>query len=131
MIKIFNHILMEFAKRLVWYLFGVGFGVVFVMFIFGDRDITFNYFPNARVKGDLLKKVINYDKSTINTLEDLGLDTLDVNNLLKDGDVDFSKSNTDLDSCKTYYIENDRLNVVFENCESLVNLLEISITDNN
>lgn len=119
---------MEFYKRVWWYIFGVGIGVIMVMFLFGSRkDIVFNYFPNARVKGNLLSKHIDYDSITLKKLDALKLDTSNVYMLLKNGSVDFSKSNTKLDSCKTYYIENDKINVVFENCDSIVKILTIGI----
>ena len=115
---------MGFAKRLTWFLFGSVIGIFFVYGLFGNRtDISCNYFPDARVKGDLLKKVINYDATSLKLLKDQGLDSTDISQLLKDGDVVFSKSDTKLDSCKIYYIENNNMNAIFENCDSIVNIL--------
>lgn len=119
---------MEFAKRLLWYLTGALFGIILVFSWFGSRtDISCNYFPDARVKGDLLKKTINYDSTTISLIHKLGVDTSSISKLLVDGDVIFSKSDTKLDSCKTYFIQNDELDAIFENCDSIVNIIDVNL----
>jgi len=118
---------MEFAKRLTWYLFGALIGTIFVFALFGNRtDISCNYFPDARVKGDIQKKIINYDKKTLELLSENNLDSSNISKLIIDGDVIFSKSNTNLDSCKTYFIENNEMNAVFENCDSIVNIISVN-----
>jgi hypothetical protein len=117
---------MDFTKRLLWYFFGFGIGIIFVIIFFGNRtDISCNYFPDARVKDNIERKIINYDETTLEKLKSLDLDSSKISELLKNGDVVFAKSNTDLDSCKTYFIENKDINVIFENCDSIVNILEI------
>jgi len=118
---------MEFAKRLTWYLFGALIGTIFVFALFGNRtDISCNYFPDARVKGDIQKKIINYDKKTLELLSENNLDSSNISKLIIDGDVIFSKSNTKLDSCKTYFIENNEMNAIFENCDSIVNIISVN-----
>lgn len=118
---------MEFAKRVIWYLFGALIGVIFVYSWFGNRtDISCNYFPDARVKGDILKKIINYDVTTLSLLSEKDVDSTDISKLLKGGDVIFKKSNTDLDSCKLYFIENKEIYVMFENCDSIVNIISVN-----
>jgi len=118
---------MEFAKRLVWYLFGALIGVIFVYSWFGNRtDISCNYFPDARVKGDIQKKIINYNNETLILLSENDLDSNDISKLIINGDVIFKKSNTKLDSCKTYFIENEKLNAIFENCDSIVNIISVN-----
>ena len=57
------------------------------------------------------------------------IDTGAINAILRKGDVDFSRSNTDLDSCKTYMItgksEIGELDMLFENCDSIATLQKI------
>ena len=118
---------MEFAKRLTWYLFGALIGIIFVYSWFGNRtDISCNYFPDARVKGDIQKKTINYNSKTLTLLLDNNLDSTDISKLIIDGDVVFKKSNTKLDSCKTYFIENLKMSAVFENCDSIINIVSVN-----
>ena len=118
---------MEFTKRLTWYLFGALIGTIFVFALFGNRtDISCNYFPDARVKGDIQKKKINYNNKTLDMLLSNDLDSSNIYKLIIDGDVIFSKSNTKLDSCKTYFIENNEMNAVFENCDSIVNIISVN-----
>jgi len=117
---------MEFFRRFIWYLFGVGIGVVMVIIMFGKRnDITFNYLPSARIKGNISSKIINYNKQTLDLLNNAGLDSTNISELLVNGDVDISKSNKDLDSCKIYYIENEEMIAIFENCDSTVNIINV------
>ena len=117
---------MEFAKRIIWYLFGALIGVIFVYSWFGNRtDISCNYFPDARVKGDIQKKHINYNNTTLELLSNINIDSSAISKLITDGDVIFSRSNTKLDSCKTYYIENNEIAATFENCDSIVNILDV------
>ncbi|MEN8137268.1 MAG: hypothetical protein ABFR62_02440 [Bacteroidota bacterium] len=117
---------MDFAKRLIWYAFGVGIGIIFVIIFFGNRtNISCNYFPDARVKSNIQRKTINYNREIIDKLKNIGLDSSDISKLLKNGDVIFSKSNTKPDSCKTYFIENSEINAIFENCDSLVNIINV------
>jgi hypothetical protein len=54
--------------------------------------------------------------------------------LLEDGDVLFSESNTDLDSCRLYVIEGEiletNLKITVENCEKLVTVLDAAVIQN-
>lgn len=117
---------MEFNKKIVWYIIGITFGIFVVFSFFGmTNNMSCNYFPDARVKNNIKNKTINFDEKTSETLHLLKLDSIDIYNLLTNGDVVFAKSNVNLDSCNTYFIENKKLSVVFENCNSSVNILEV------
>ena len=58
------------------------------------------------------------------------LDSTTVVNLIKYGDVDFSKSDTKRTSCKVYHIDNsykDRdMELRVENCDSIATVLSIN-----
>ena len=53
-----------------------------------------------------------------------------VNDFIKNSSVDFSKSNTNKDSCKTYvlngYLSSKKTSIKFENCVKTLSLLEIN-----
>ena len=59
------------------------------------------------------------------------IDTTMINTVLKKGNVNFSLSNTSLDSCKVYVIEEDvksiEILLTVENCDSLATLKNIRI----
>jgi len=114
---------MPFWKKLLYYLGGVGLGVVMVMFIFGDRDIQCSYFPNDRVLYDLRKKELTIPIDVEMRMEELRLDTTDINQLLLSGKVLFGESDTQKDSCKTYWISykpetKERFKALLQNCSN-------------
>lgn len=96
---------MKFAYRLAYYLIGVLIGCIFVVMVFGGRDISCNYFPNARVLDNIRNKPFEYSERASNVLAESWIDTIDIKNTLKYGDVNFDKSSTDMDKEKVYVIE--------------------------
>lgn len=123
---------MAFWKRLLWYLVGVGFGVLAVFFIFGDRDIQCNYFPNDRVLYDLRKKTLLIPEDVQARMDAAGIDTSDISMMLLTGDVDFDKSDTEKDGCKTYFIEyrpeEQRPFITqIKNCDSTATILRLEL----
>lgn len=57
------------------------------------------------------------------------IDTATVSSILKDGDVDFNKSNTDAEPCNIYFIsggpEEQRLEIEVENCDSTATIQKV------
>ena len=90
---------MSFFKRLLFYLFGFMIGMIFLFYFMGKKEATFNYSPNKRVLADIKKKDWLFD-SVIDSFE---IRKINFTNKFK---VDFSKSNVELDSCKTYVLIN-------------------------
>jgi hypothetical protein len=58
------------------------------------------------------------------------MDTLAVSNLIRFGSVDFTKSDTNAERCKTYYIDNTfkekEFKLIVENCDSVATILSIT-----
>lgn len=120
---------MNFFKKLALYLFGVGLGVLAVYFIFGDRDIQCNYFPNDRVLYDLGKKEIAYGEEVRALLAaDEVPDSLIVW-ALERGKVDFENSNARKEPCGIYFIdlENPAYRLQIENCDSTATVQRIEM----
>lgn len=118
---------MSFFKKFALFLFGVGLGILAVYFMFGDRDIQCNYFPNDRVLYDLGKKEISYSEEVKTLLAgDEVPDSLIVWTLER-GKVNFENSNARKEPCGIYFIELEdpayRLQV--ENCDSTATVLTI------
>ena len=55
-------------------------------------------------------------------LKNKELDTLQITTLLKQGTIDFEKSNTKTNGCKIYFIEHNELTVNVKNCDSIAYL---------
>lgn len=115
---------MAFLKRLGWYLVGLSIGLIFLVFILkkktGEGGLDFCYLPNCRVLKDMRSKPITFSES----LPEQYRDTMMIKAFLKDGDVDFGKSDTKSKPCKTYVISNEHEGVELEltakNCEEEV-----------
>jgi len=100
---------MAFLKRLGFYLVGLSIGIVFLtLFLKKKSEETgaeFCYFPNCRTLKDIRSKSLSYSESINTMLAEKQLDSLDIVRFLNDGDVDFGRSDTRSDTCKTYFIE--------------------------
>jgi len=84
---------MKFIHRLAYYLFGFLIGGLFLLFVFKNKKTEFCYMPNCRVLKDIRSKGITVSKEAQATLNEKWVTMDDIQNTLKNGDVDFSKSN--------------------------------------
>jgi hypothetical protein len=96
---------MKFSHRFAYYLIGLIMGSFFVAAVFSGKDTRCNYFPNARVLNDLRNKPFHYSDKASLILAEKWIDTTDIKNTLKYGDVDFDKSNIEVGNGKLYVIE--------------------------
>lgn len=100
---------MKFINRLAYYLLGLLVGILFLMFFikgkYGDRDLSYCYLPNCRVLKDLRSKPFYYSDESSEKIRQGVLDTIQLKEIFKSGDVDFSKSNVPMDHGKYYLIE--------------------------
>lgn len=96
---------MKFAHRSAYYLLGLVMGSFVVAAIFSGKDTRCNYFPNSRVLNDLRNKPFDYSENASQVLSQKWIDTTDIKNTLKFGDIDFDKSNIKQGNGKIYIIE--------------------------
>lgn len=80
-------------------------GSFVVAAVFSGKDTRCNYFPNARVLNDLRNKPFHYSDQASQVLAEKWIDTIDIKNCLKYGDVDFDESNVPVGSGKLYIID--------------------------
>ena len=124
---------MAFLKRLKYYLIGVGIGSLMVFGIFGGReDIKCSYFPEARTLKNIGEKELLSTNLASCQFNCAGYDSIAIGNLLKAGDVDFAKSQTEQkDSCKVYYISSEfngkPIVAYFQNCDSTATILKFDL----
>ncbi|CAM3619716.1 DUF4258 domain-containing protein [Zobellia roscoffensis] len=100
---------MDFLKRLGFYLIGLSIGIIFLTFFFKKKSeetgVSFCYFPNCRTLKNIRSKPMSYSEDVSRLFSKKQLDTLDIVNILRNGEVDFSNSETKTSPCKTYIIE--------------------------
>jgi len=122
---------MKFIHRLGYYLGGFSVGLILLAFFLSGKKTTCSYGPDARVLKNISTKQLKYSNNSVAVINNKIIDTLAVSYVLKHGDVNFSKSNTELDSCKVYVIE-DHYNeldiaLTIENCDSVATIQSITI----
>ncbi|MAN59473.1 MAG: hypothetical protein CMC08_06525 [Flavobacteriaceae bacterium] len=125
---------MKLIHRIAYYLGGFVIGIIILLFFLGGKRASCDYTPTARTLKNigLKKRVISEDAFEI--LRKNQLDTSAITNVLSTGDVLFSESNTQLDSCKVYAIEgevyenDDRvLKIMVENCNLTATVLSAEV----
>lgn len=84
---------MKFIHRLGYYLFGFLIGGLFLLFVFKNKRTEFCYMPNCRVLKDIRTKGVVVSKEAKAKLKEKWVTMDDIQDILKNGDVDFSKSN--------------------------------------
>ena len=117
---------MKFFYRLSYYIAGFSVGMVILVFIFNGKKTSCNYSPSSRVKNDLLQKQIKFKPDPPNQLDELN-DSL-LRFYINQGEINFSKSNTKLDSCRIYHIELKESNYIeVANCSKYVEVIRLQI----
>ena len=116
---------MSFLWRLVYYSFGFFIGLIILLFIFSGKKTTCNYSPNDRVIADISKKSLMHN-FIIN--ENDFIDSVRFAKFIKSAKVNFSQSNTKVDSCKIYslygYEKGINRNLKLKNCKKRIIILE-------
>jgi len=121
---------MKFAFRLSYYLFGFIVGCIFLFFVLNQKKTRCSYFPNDRVLNNISTKPFHYSDVASKKLAEDWLDTIDIKNTLKYGDVDFDRSNVKYSNGKLYTIigkttKNQPIEVIIENYEDRAVLRDI------
>jgi hypothetical protein len=95
---------MKFGQRLGYYLGGFAIGMVFLAFFLTGKRTQCTWLPEDRVIADFSRKSVRLSPEVRTLLKSKELDTLTLQLILKYGDVDFSKSNTDTVPCSFYHV---------------------------
>lgn len=101
--------------------------MIFLVFILkkksGEEGLDFCYFPNCRVLKDMRSKPLTFSES----LPEQYRDTLLIQSFLEDGDVDFGKSDTKSEPCKTYFVKKEAVYVKIKNCSDRIQVENVLI----
>ncbi|HEX9828384.1 MAG TPA: hypothetical protein VGA80_17435 [Flavobacteriaceae bacterium] len=122
---------MKFIHRLGYYLGGFSVGLIVLAFFLSGKKASCDYGPNARTIKNISSKKIRYSENTKFFIITYRLDSLKVEDLIRTGDIDFSKSKTHLDSCNIYVIESklksEDVILSVENCKELATIQSIRL----
>ena len=112
---------MKLIQRVGYYLGGFSIGLILLAFFLGGKRASCSYGPEARVIKNINSKPLTYSEQVLEAINNFALDTLQIVDLIQNGDVNFSKSDTSLEPCKMYVIEglvdNREIDLSVENCE--------------
>ena len=95
---------MNLFKRFIYYLIGVSFGSIVVYFIWKGKDVSFDYGMDARTLKTIRTKKLHYSENVKSLMKVKAIDSLAILSILKNGDVDFGKSNQHKKPCPEYFI---------------------------
>lgn len=118
-------------KRIGFYLFGFSIGLVFLAFILKNKKTEFCYGVDCRILKNIRSKTLVYNKGSDATIKNHAIDSITINYILNNGDVDISNSNTKLDSCKIYVIKSEvnkkRYTLTIENCNKTATVKDVEL----
>ncbi|MCE2612072.1 DUF4258 domain-containing protein [Flavobacteriaceae bacterium D16] len=130
---------MAFLKRLGFYLIGLSIGLIFLFFFLKKKSeetgTSFCYLPNCRVLKELRSKPQQLSPEFMALVDNSGIDSLQIDSFLMDGKVDFEKSDTKAEPCKTYHVhgtlDERECTLIIDNCvdEIVIKDLYIPATD--
>ncbi len=122
---------MTLLKRIGYYLGGFSIGLILLAFFLSGKKTSCDYSPSARVKKNIRIKKQSYSEKVVELILSKEIDTTSINYILKKGSVNFSESNTKLDSCKIYVIEGNynkqEVKLIIENCDSLATIQKVVV----
>ena len=121
---------MKLSNRLIYFMGGFLIGILILTFIWDKKNTKFPYMPDARVINDVNSKNVHYSNKLHTAFAKNIITASQVQDILKNGNVNFSKSNTKLDSCKIYVIEKKlstkNYSISLENCNNEVKVFDYS-----
>ena len=121
---------MKLSNRLIYFMGGFLIGICILIFIWDKKNTKFPYMPDARVINDVNSKNVHYSNKLHTAFAKNIITASQVQDILKNGNVNFSKSNTKLDSCKIYVIEKKlstkNYSISLENCINEVRVFDYS-----
>lgn len=121
---------MTVKQRLPYYLIGLFFGIVMVLFFLDKKSAEFDYLPNSRVLKSIRRKPQVFSSEALQVLNSNKIDSLSVYQILKNGNVDiWNKIKSD--SCFQYNIKGrdslKNIMLTVKRCDSIAFIEKIII----
>ncbi len=122
---------MKIIQRFGYYFGGFALGLIILAFFLNGKKVSCDYGPEARVLKNLNSKPLVYGENAKAIIFSKAIDTSVIHHLLRNGNVNFSESDTRKEPCGIYKIEStyellDYL-ITVENCESTTTLIDLVV----
>jgi len=115
---------MKLIQRIGYYLGGFSLGLIILAFFLNGKKVSCDYGPDARVLKNINSKTTKYNDNVV-------IDTTAMRYVLKEGDINFSESDTRKKPCGIYVIEGDynekEITLTIENCDSIATITNFKI----
>ena len=122
---------MKLAYRFAYFSGGFLIGIALLFFILSGKKTSCDYGPESRTLKNIRLKERAFSESTLQVLRENEMDTSAISTLLRNGDVLFSESTRDLDSCNQYVIEGKisekNLKIKITNCDKVATVTEAAV----
>ena len=122
---------MKLINRFIYFFGGFSIGLVLLMFFLSGKNVKCSYSPNARVIKDINLKQKKYSPKIYIAVQKNQITSNEIDDIIKNGQVNFSLSNTKLDSCRIYNIEKKikktKYTLIVENCNKVLNINDFNI----
>lgn len=125
---------MNIINRFSYFGIGLALGIIAVLFLAKKKNIQFPYGPDARtLKSIRIKPQRFFSDQAQQTIDIYALDSIKIEYLLTESDVDFSESKTDATKpCQTYKVNGQlkdmEISLLIKRCDSSATFEEIVIT---
>lgn len=120
---------MGLLKRFAYYFGGFTIGVIILLFILDKKNASCDYSPTARVLKNISTKEYKVDPEVLVSLTTNSIDMNFIPTTLKNGEVLFKESQTQLDSCNIYVIRGTKewkdWKLSAENCKDTVKIISV------
>ena len=122
---------MNLFNRFIYYLIGLSLGSLIVYFIWTGKDVSFDYGMDARTLKTIRTKKLHYSENAKLAMKDIAIDSSAILSILKNGDVDFGKSNQHKKPCPEYLISGKYFEKTIElwikRCDSIATIEKITV----
>lgn len=123
---------MELKTRFAYYGSGFFIGILIVFFFLGGKKASCSWLPNDRMLRIIRSKHIVYSDDCLNNLSLHQRDTMDVLQILLNGEIDFSKSNVKNNPCRMYLISGadslKKTQITVKLCDSVATIEKVEFT---
>ena len=122
---------MQLLKRIGYFLIGASISCVGVYFFWQKKNATFDYGMDARTLKTIRIRDKVYSAEATAVLTKNNLDSLTINAILKNGDVNFGKSKPRIKPCPEYLITGKdslkNIQLYIKRCDSVATIQKVTI----